>query len=81
MLKNVHIVRPSLVGIGHVRCILTSDNGGSLKGMAFRVGDNEIGQAMLNAKGESFDVAGVLRRDRWQGRDDVQFIIEDMRKV
>lgn len=81
MLKNVHIVRSSLVGIGHVRCILTSDNGGSLKGMAFRVGDNEIGQAMLNAKGESFDVAGVLRRDRWQGRDDVQFIIEDMRKV
>lgn len=80
MLKNVHIVRPSLVGIGHVRCILTSDTGGSLKGMAFRVGDNEIGQAMLNAKGESFDVAGVLRRDRWQGRDDVQFIIEDIRK-
>lgn len=80
MLKNVHLVRPSLVGIGHVRCILTSDNGGSLKGMAFRVGDNEIGAAMLNAKGERFDVVGVLRRDRWQGRDDVQFIIEDIRK-
>ncbi len=80
MLKNVHLVRPSLVGIGHVRCILTSDNGGSLKGMAFRVGDNEIGAAMLNAKGERFDVVGVLRRDRWQGRDDVQFVIEDIRK-
>lgn len=80
MLKNVYIIRPSLVGIGHVRCVLSSDSGGSLKGMAFRVGDNDIGQAMLNSKGERFDVVGVLRRDCWQGRDDVQFIIEDIRK-
>ena len=78
MLKNVYIIRPSLVGIGHVRCVLSSDSGGSLKGMAFRVGDNDIGQAMLNSKGERFDVVGVLRRDCWQGRDDVQFIIEDL---
>ncbi len=80
MLKNVHIIKPCLVGIGHVRCILSSDTGASLKGMAFRVGDNDIGQAMLNAKGERFDVVGVLRRDCWQGRDDVQFIIEDVKK-
>ena len=80
MLKNVQIIKPALVGIGHVRCILTSDNGGSLKGMAFRVGDNDIGQAMLNNKGERFDVVGVLRRDRWQGSDDVQFIIDDIKR-
>lgn len=80
MLKNVKIIKPSLVGIGHVRCILSSENGGNLKGMAFRVGDNDIGQAMLNSKGESFDVVGVLRRDTWNGRDEVQFIIEDVRK-
>lgn len=80
MLKNVKFIKPCLVGIGHVRCILTSDNGGNIKGMAFRVGDNDIGQAMLNSKGESFDVVGVLRRDTWNGRDEVQFIIEDVRK-
>ncbi len=82
MFKNVQIVKPALVGIGHVRCILASDNGGSLKGMAFRVGDNEIGHAMLAAKGERFDVVGVLRRDTWGGRKDgVQVIIEDIVKL
>lgn len=80
MLKGVQIIKSSLVGIGHVRCILVSDNGGSLKGMAFRVGDNDIGQAMLNNQGERFDVVGELRRDRWQGRDNVQFIIEDIKR-
>ena len=80
MLKNVQIIKPALVGIGHVRCILTSDSGKSIKGMAFRVGDNDIGQAMLNSRGEYFDVVGVLRRDTWNGRDEVQFIIEDVRR-
>ena len=81
VLKNVHLVKPALVGVGHVRCILTSANGGSLKAMAFRVGDNDIGHTMLTSKGENFDVAGVLRRDRWQGRNEVQFILSDIRRA
>ena len=81
VLKNVHLIKPTLIGVGHVRCVLSSANGGSLKAMAFRVGDNDIGHAMLTAKGENFDVAGVLRRDRWQGRNEVQFILSDIRRA
>ena len=80
MLKRVRIVKPTLIGVGHVRCVLTSDNGASIKAIAFRVGDNQIGNAMLNAKGEKFDVVGLLRRDRWNGRNEIQFIINDVRK-
>lgn len=81
MVRNVKIVRSSLIGVGHVRCILTSDNGASIKAIAFRVGDNEIGNAMLNPGNGKFDAVGVLRHDRWNGRNEVQFIIEDLRKV
>lgn len=81
MLKKVNIIKPVLFGVGHVRCVLTSQNGGNIKGIAFRVGDNQIGHTMLNAKKDFFDVVGVLRHDKWNGRNDVQFIIEDIRKV
>ena len=81
MLQRVNIVKPVLFGTGHVRCVLTSQNGGSIKGIAFRVGDNQIGHTMLNARKNYFDVVGVLRHDKWNGRNDVQFIIEDIRKV
>ena len=80
LLSNVKINKPSLIGVGHVRCILTSENGGSIKSIAFRVGDNEIGNAMLNPSGSRFDVVGVLRHDRWNGRNEAQFIIYDIRK-
>lgn len=78
VIENVKIIRPSIIGSGHVRCFLGGDNGGGLKAIAFRAADNAIGAAMLQANGERFDVAGQLRKDIWQGKTYVQFIIEDM---
>ena len=79
MIKNVRLVKPVIVGAGHIRCILTSNTGASIKAMAFRVGDTDIGNAMLKSKGEVFDVVGVLRRDNWMGRNAVQFMLDDIR--
>ena len=81
MLKGVKIVRPSLIGTGHVKCLLASDNGGMIKAIAFRVGDNQIGNALLTQGHGLFDVVGTLRHDRWNGRNEAQFIIEDMREA
>ena len=77
VLERVRVIKPGIVGAGHVRCFLTSGNGGSLKAMAFKVADTELGKSLLNPQGAIFDVAGMLRRDTWQGRNSVQFIIED----
>lgn len=77
VLEHVRIVKPGIVGAGHIRCFLTSGNGGSLKAMAFKIADTELGKTLLNSQGAVFDIAGVLRRDNWQGRNSVQFIIDD----
>ncbi len=81
VIENVKIIRPSVIGSGHVRCYLGSDGDGSLKAIAFRAADTAVGAAMLQAKGERFHVAGQLRKDIWQGNASVQFIIEDMMKA
>lgn len=78
MIENVKILRPSIIGSGHVRCFLGSVGGGSLKAIAFRCADTAVGTAMLNAKGGNFDVIGTLRKDTWQGNSNAQFIIEDI---
>ena len=80
MLHNVRIIKAAPMGIGHVRCILVSDNGAGIKAVAFRVGDNQIGQAMLAGKSEKYDVCGVLRHDHWGGRKNLQFVIDDIRE-
>jgi len=81
VIKNIRFKKASIVGSGHVRCYLSSNNGGSLKAMAFRAADNDLGQAILNNRNEVFDVLGTLHRDNWLGRNAVQFIIDDAKRV
>ena len=78
MLQNVMINRPQTVGNGHIRCFLSAAMGGSLPAIAFRCTDNEIGHAMLEQRGEVFDVVGTVKIDNWQNRKKVQFIINDI---
>jgi len=77
-LANQRIARADVVGGQHVRCIL-ADGGGSarLKAIAFRCLDSELGPALLQGQGQGFHLAGHLRADQWQGREEVQLIIED----
>lgn len=81
VLEHVRVSKASIIGSGHVRCILSSHNGGSLKAVAFKIVDTELGKTLLGSKGDVFNVVGVLRRDNWQGRNSVQFIIDDAMRV
>ncbi len=76
-ITHVRIANSAVVGSGHIRCDLTSSNGGRLKAIAFNVADSDLGQALLSNNEEVMHLAGILRVDEWQGRKKVQFIIED----
>jgi single-stranded-DNA-specific exonuclease len=61
---------------GHVRCLLADAHGGRLKAVAWRCEDTELGRR-LAAGGGALHVAGRLKADDWNGRQGVQFEIED----
>ena len=52
-------------------------NGGRIKAMAFRAADRPLGAALLQTGGAPVHLAGRLRIDDWQGRHDVEFLIDD----
>ena len=80
VIENVKIVRANVFSNGHIRCFLSADFAPSLKAVAFRAVDTNLGQTMLNAKNQTFNVLGVLRKDEWLGNKTLQFIIEDIMK-
>jgi single-stranded-DNA-specific exonuclease len=77
-LPAVRLVQAEIVAGQHVRCLL-ADPGGTrrLKAIAFRAVDNALGPALLDARGRTLHLAGHLRADSWQGREEVQFYIDD----
>ena len=71
------LVRADRVGNGdHVRCILAGDGGARLKGIAFRVAEQPLGQALLGAN--RLHIAGSLRHNNWGGRQEIQLTIDDV---
>jgi single-stranded-DNA-specific exonuclease len=77
VLPDARIAFADLVGTGHVRCQIQGADGTRLKAIAFRVAEEPLGQLLLRSRGTSLHLAGNLRVDRWQGREEVQLQIDD----
>jgi single-stranded-DNA-specific exonuclease len=73
---DVRIERPMALKGGHVRCTLVDGSGGKLKAVAWRSDETELGRRLL-VEGGAIHVVGRLKPDDWQGREGVEFEIED----
>lgn len=78
-LGPVRVVRADLLGNGHVRAIVSGEDGPSLKAMAFRQAETPLGQALLGAdRAARFWLAGRARIDDWGSRPAAELHVEDI---
>ena len=74
----VHLVKADIVGTDHLRLIVGGEDGGSLKAIAFRAADSEMGQAILHAgRGRKLWLAGRAKIDDWGNRPAAELHLED----
>ncbi|MHA6721310.1 single-stranded-DNA-specific exonuclease RecJ [Sphingomonas sp. RS6] len=73
------IIKADLVGTGgHVRAIVAGPDGRSIKAVAFRQADTELGQALLSAPSHRrLWLAGRAKIDDWASRPAAELHIED----
>ncbi|MBN1783852.1 MAG: single-stranded-DNA-specific exonuclease RecJ [Alphaproteobacteria bacterium] len=81
MLKNAQLAKATLFGTGHLKCFFRASNGKSLVVLLFGGSSNPLGQTVLNHIGETFDLAGHLRVNAWQGQKTIQFHLLDAVKA
>ena len=74
----VRVIKADIVGQGHVRAIVAGDDGRSIKTIAFRQADTELGQALLGAGPDRrLWVAGRAKIDDWGSRPAAELHVED----
>ena len=72
------IVKADVVGTGHVRAILSGEDGRSIKAVAFRQADQPLGQALLGCgRDRRLWVTGRAKIDDWSGRTSAELHIDD----
>jgi single-stranded-DNA-specific exonuclease len=72
------LMRPGIVGNGHVRAIACGDDGKSFKLIAFRAAETELGQALLSSPVDKrWWLAGTIKRDECNGGNAAEMHLED----
>jgi single-stranded-DNA-specific exonuclease len=75
-LTDARVMQARVVGEGHVSCVLTGAADGRVKAIAFRAAATPLGRELLEAR-MPLRLAGRVRLDRWQGREQACFEIDD----
>ena len=75
----MRVVKADIVGQNHVRAVMAGDDGRSLKTVAFRQAETELGQALLGAgRDRRLWVAGRVKIDDWGARPAAELHIDDV---
>lgn len=81
-LGPVRIIKADIVGTDHVRAIVSGEDGRSLKAVAFRQAQTELGQMLLHGdRSRRWWLAGRAKIDDWGSRPAAELHVEDMAPV
>ncbi len=73
VIPDARVVKCDILKDVHIRLILE----GGVKAMAFKAIGTPLGERLLNHRGRPVHLAGTLKTDVWQGREQVSFHIDD----
>ncbi len=78
VLRDAKIIAIDILKDQHLRVILTDTSGGRLKAMSFRSVGTPLGDALQSSYGKTLHLAGSLKLEHWQGRQQISFMIDDV---
>lgn len=80
VIPDVRLLQCERMKDKHLRLLLADAAGGParLKAVAFNITGSPVGDALEGHGGRTLHLAGQLKRNRWQGYESAQFVIDDV---
>ena len=78
VIENLQVIKSNIVGENHIKSLLLGKDGTVFKSFTRNAKNNQLGQILINNNKKIFNAAGKMRLNEWQGKKDVEFIIEDI---
>ena len=77
-IKNTFLENSKIIKDTHVKSTLIGRDGTAIKTMAFNAFESELGKYLTGGNKNTFNIAGKLSLNEWQGKKNVEFIIDDI---
>ena len=80
--SNIYVLKADIVGSSHIKVIFAprkySTSSKPIQAIAFNAVGSEIEKILLSPKPYNLSVLGKLKSNKWQERETVQIIVEDI---
>jgi single-stranded-DNA-specific exonuclease len=77
LLKDLKVIKPTILNNKHISLILKSKTGFSIKSISFNSVNNKIGEYLLNYK-NNLNVLGQINENIWNNKKTLQLTIRDI---
>ena len=78
VIKNLEILRSSIVGEKHIKSVLAGDDGSTVKSVTFNAVKTNLESYLLANNRKKINIFGKLSLNEWKGKKNVEFIIDDI---
>jgi len=77
-IKNLKVINSNFVADKHIKSVLHGEDGSIIKSIAFNAKNGPL-EPFLNKKNKNkFNIAGKIALNSWLGKQNIEFIIEDL---
>ncbi len=79
VLSSVQVVKTKIVGENHIQCFIKDSgvSGSTIKGIAFRALNTELGDLLMGSNDRPIHLAGHLNINHWNGNEYINFQVVD----
>ena len=78
VIENVSITRSLILKESHIKAFCKTTGNSTINLISFNSVNTAIGTYLLNSKNKKYDIAGRLSLNEWNGKREVQFLLDDL---
>ena len=78
IIENVSIIKSLILKDIHIKAICKTSSNTNINVICFNSVNTPLGSYLINSKNKKYDIAGRLSLNEWNGRREVQFLLDDL---
>ena len=78
VIENLNLISSRIVGNNHIKSLLRGKDGSIINGLTWNAIDTPLEPFLKKDNRKRFNIAGKMKCNEWNGKKNIEFVIEDI---